>query len=50
MTWLRRRPCDHQPPRRLVVQVVVTDPAGNVRAVAEAGTWIVCEHYGRAGG
>lgn len=45
MNWHRRHPCDHPAPRRVVVQVVITDAAGNVRAVAEAGTWIACEHW-----
>jgi hypothetical protein len=45
MRWHRRRPCDHPEPREIVVQVVITDAAGNVRAVREAATWITCEHW-----
>jgi hypothetical protein len=45
MLWRHHRPCDHPDPREVVVQVVITDGAGNVRAVREAVTWISCEHW-----
>jgi hypothetical protein len=47
MFWRRREPCDHPEPRQIVVQVVITDAAGNVRAVREAEAYIACEHFER---
>jgi hypothetical protein len=47
MFWHRRAPCDHPEPRQVVVQVVITDAAGDVRAVRESAFYVACEHFER---
>ena len=47
MFWRRREPCDHPQPRQVVVQVVITDAAGDVRAVRESAFDVACEHWER---
>lgn len=46
-SWHRREHCDHPEPRRVTATVVITDAAGNVRAVAQRSTWVSCEHWER---
>jgi hypothetical protein len=49
MAWHRRRhpECEHPLPAETIVQVVITDAAGNVRAVREAAVLIQCGHWER---
>ena len=46
-TWHRRHFCEHPEPRQVTVQVVITDAAGDVRAVESRSTWVACEHWER---
>jgi hypothetical protein len=47
MFWRRREPCDHPGPETVTVTVVITDAAGDVRAVRDAPAEIRCEHWDR---